>query len=82
MRQAMKAGLVLLLLVGFFAALQPAWGQEVTASIVGTVVDPSGAPIQGASVTATDTERGTVWTAQRNDCGAFNILSPPASTSR
>jgi hypothetical protein len=55
----------------------PAWSQEVTAAIVGTVVDPSGAPIRGATVTATDTERGTVWTAQTNDAGAYSFPRLP-----
>ena len=58
-------------------ALMPAWGQEVTAAIVGTVTDPSGAPIRGASVTATDTDRGTVWTATTNDTGAYSLLRLP-----
>ena len=44
---------------------------------MGTVTDPSGAPIKGAAVTAIDMERGTVWTAQTNDSGAYN----PASAS-
>src|SRR2546430_3326501 len=54
-----------------------AWTQEVTASIVGTVTDPSGAPINGADVTATDADRGTVWTAKTNESGAYNILRVP-----
>ncbi len=58
---AMMVGVVLL--AALFGALVPAWGQEVSAAIVGTVVDPSGAPIKGAAVVARDTERGTVWKA-------------------
>ena len=54
-------------------ALQPAWSQEVTAAIVGTIADPSGAPIKGAKVVATDTQRGTVYPADTNDAGAYNI---------
>ena len=71
--------LVLLTLVGLAALLSPAWGQEVTASIVGTVTDPSGAPLKGASVTATDADRGTVWTGQTNDSGGYNLLRLPFS---
>jgi hypothetical protein len=74
----MKIGTVLLL--GLLSVLQPAWGQEVTAAIVGTVTDPSGAPIKGATVVARDTERGVVWTAQTNDSGSFNILRLPVGT--
>src|SRR5436309_9303064 len=68
---------VLFVLMALMGAVQTAWSQEVTAAIVGTVVDPSGAPIKDATVTATDTERGTVRTAQTNDAGAYNITRVP-----
>jgi len=55
----------------------PAFGQEVTANIVGTVTDPSGAPVRGAAVVATDVDRGTVWNATTNDAGAYNLLRLP-----
>jgi hypothetical protein len=71
---------ILLAVVVFVATLTPVWGQEVTASIVGTVADPSGSPIKGATVTATDTERGTPWTVQTNDVGAYNLLRLPIGT--
>jgi hypothetical protein len=78
MRKLITIGIVLL--VGVLGILQPAWSQEVTAAIVGTVTDPSGAPIKGATVTATDTDRGTVWTAQTNESGSYNLLRLPIST--
>src|SRR5260370_29949005 len=53
------------------------WSQEVTANIVGTVTDPSGAPIKGAAVEATDVDRGTTWNAVTNDAGAYNLLRLP-----
>jgi carboxypeptidase family protein len=56
------------------------WSQEVTANIVGTVLDPSGAPIKGAAVVATDVDRGTVWNAVTNDAGAYNLLRLPIGT--
>src|SRR5581483_2227911 len=59
------------------AGTHVAWGQEVTGSIVGTITDPSGAPINGASVTATDTNRGTLWSAKTNDTGAYSLLRLP-----
>jgi hypothetical protein len=71
---------VLLLVMALATALTPAWAQEVTAAIVGTITDPSGAPITGATVTASDTERGTVWTATTNDSGAYNLLRLPVGT--
>lgn len=57
-----------------------AWGQQVTAAITGTVVDPGGAPITGATVTATDTERGTVSSTKTNDAGVFNLQRVPVGT--
>ena len=80
MRQSMKVGFVVLLLIGVLGVLQPAWGQEVTASIVGTVSDPSGAPLKDAEVTATDTERGTVLSTKTNDAGAYNITRVPVGS--
>ena len=54
--------LVLLTIIAIVGTMTPAIGQEVTAGIVGTVTDSSGAPIKGASVKATDTDRGIVST--------------------
>jgi hypothetical protein len=67
-------------LVAASGVFQCAWSQEVTAAIVGTVDDPSGAPIKGAKVTATDTERGTVYQSETNDAGAYNINRIPIGT--
>lgn len=69
----------IMLLFGLLCAM-PAWSQEVTAAIVGSVTDPSGAPIKGASVVARDTERGVVWNATSNDTGSFDILRLPVGT--
>jgi hypothetical protein len=71
---------ILFLLVALVGAVQPAWSQDVTAAIVGTVTDPSGAPIKGATVTATDAERGTEWPATTNDSGAYNLPRLPPGT--
>src|SRR5271165_122496 len=70
--------LVVLALTGAIAT--PAIGQEVTAVIVGTVTDSSGAPIKGATVTATDTERGVSWPTVTNESGAYNLLRLPVGT--
>src|SRR5689334_18828500 len=80
MRRSMKVGFVVLLVIGVLGVLQPAWGQEVTAAIVGTVTDPSGAPITGADVTVTDTERGVVRPAKTNEAGAYNVTRLPPGT--
>ncbi len=70
----------LLALFAVTGAVQCAWSQEVTAAIVGTVDDPSGAPIKGAKVIATDTERGTVYQGETNDSGAYNINRIPVGS--
>ena len=58
------------------ASLAPAvFGQDVSAKITGTVTDASGAVISGASVTATEKSRGTVYPAETNSAGVY-YLSP------
>jgi len=80
MQTSLRVGLALLLLIGLFGALQTALGQEVTAAIVGTVVDPSGAPVRSAAVIARDVDHGTIYSAQTNDDGAFNLTHLPVGT--
>src|SRR6266581_1838071 len=77
MHRSISFAVVLLLFVAIVGSLVPLSAQEITAAIVGTVTDPSGAPISGASVTATDTERGIVWTAKTNDAGVYNLPRIP-----
>ena len=67
-----------LITIAAIAGVSPhAWSQEVTANITGTVTDPSGAPIAGADVTATDTQRGSNWNAKTDAGGAYSILRVP-----
>src|SRR5437762_3702879 len=77
MHRSICFAVVLLLFVAIVGSLAPLSAQEITAAIVGTVTDPSGEAISGASVTATDTERGTVWTAKTNDAGVYNLPRVP-----
>jgi hypothetical protein len=80
-RKSLTFVLVVLFAVVLINASSPVlWGQEVTAAIVGSVSDSSGAPVKGASVVARDTERGVVWTAETNDTGSFSILRLPVGT--
>ncbi|HEU5399778.1 MAG TPA: carboxypeptidase regulatory-like domain-containing protein, partial [Terriglobales bacterium] len=69
-------GVVLICTALLWAAL-PALGQEITAGVTGTVADPSGAPIVGASITATDVDRGTNWKVQTNEVGVYNLVRLP-----
>ncbi|MBV9072396.1 MAG: TonB-dependent receptor, partial [Acidobacteria bacterium] len=74
----------LFLSIGIFAAFalasQNGFAQEVTAGITGSVTDPSGAPIVGATAVATDTGHGTVYTVKTNDAGVYNIPRVPIGT--
>src|SRR5437016_5159687 len=70
--------LVFLASLSILAATTPMLSaQEITAAITGTVSDPSGAAINAATVTATDTKRGTVWTTHTNDAGFYNLPRVP-----
>jgi Carboxypeptidase regulatory-like domain len=77
MKRALLWGSMILVLSALFTLTVPVWGQDVTAAIVGTVSDPSGAPINGATVRATDTDRGTVRSAQTNETGSYSLTRIP-----
>src|SRR5262245_33212558 len=49
------------------------WGQVTTATIYGTVVDPSGARIPGASVNLTQQETGALTTKLTTETGDFQF---------
>ncbi|HEY4047571.1 MAG TPA: carboxypeptidase-like regulatory domain-containing protein, partial [Acidobacteriaceae bacterium] len=49
-----------------------AFGQVTTGTILGSVHDSSGAAVSGATLTITDTGKGTVTTYQTDDAGAYN----------
>jgi carboxypeptidase family protein/TonB-dependent receptor-like protein len=55
-----------------------AWGQGATGSITGTVTDPTGAGVPGATVTAANTATGTQTKTTTGDTGLYTIpeLSP------
>ncbi len=71
---------VALVLAVLFAGASTALAQEVTASITGTVTDQSGAAVGGATVTATDTARGTTSSAKTTTDGVFYINRIPVGT--
>jgi hypothetical protein len=60
---------LVLLLVGVTAT----FAQDVTASITGTVTDPSGAAVAGATVTAKSVERGVASAVVTNDQGVYRL---------
>ena len=49
--------------------------QDVSSKVTGTVHDPSGAAIPGATVTAHETAKGINYTAKTNNDGIY-LISP------
>jgi len=56
-----------------------AFAQETTGAIRGAVVDPSGAPVSGATVTVTDNRTGAVRTLTTGANGDFSARGLPVS---
>jgi hypothetical protein len=77
MRRIILLGVTLGMFLVCLCVGNTAWGQQTTAAITGTVVDEGGAAINGATVTVTDTDRGTTYTATTNDGGIFNFVRVP-----
>src|SRR5438093_13161301 len=50
-----------------------AFAQINTATVVGTVTDPSGAVVAGANITITNTATGAVRNSVTNDGGAYEV---------
>lgn len=67
----------LLSCVVWFALSMVAAGQAGTGSIVGVVTDPSGAVVQGAGVTATNSATEAARTVATSDSGNYSITSLP-----
>lgn len=70
-------GIWALVCMGAVAAFAQA---TATAELRGTVTDPNGSALSGATVTATDNSKGTVRTVTADDEGHYVILSLPPST--
>lgn len=66
---------VIVLMLGFAIGCSPGYGQvDVSAGTLrGTVVDPNGAAISKATVTATNLAKGTAESAQTGDDGSYNL---------
>ena len=48
-------------------------GQGITGSIAGTVTDPSGAPVKGATVTVREADTGNTRTGTTSDVGSYRM---------
>ncbi|HXS98462.1 MAG TPA: carboxypeptidase regulatory-like domain-containing protein [Candidatus Limnocylindrales bacterium] len=53
------------------------WSQTVTATILGTVTDASGAVVQNAKVSVTETQTGVAHTLQTNESGNYILTNVP-----
>jgi Carboxypeptidase regulatory-like domain len=60
-----------------FSGAQRVVGQEVTATVTGTVTDTSGAAVVDAVVNVKSVERGLVYSATTNDVGLYRIPQLP-----
>ena len=65
--------IICLSLAGLFVAPFTAMAQITTATIIGTVADPSGAPVPSARVTARNTETGLTRTVTTGEDGSYRI---------
>jgi hypothetical protein len=64
-------------LVALLCGASAAWAQDVTATIYGTVTDPSGAAVVGANITVKSVERGITYTAVTNEGGLYRVSQLP-----
>ncbi len=74
MKLIMRNFAILALVIGVIAllvAVQPALADNLYGSIRGTVIDPSGAAMAGAIITATNTDTGIVRRETTNQTGGF-----------
>jgi len=79
-RHSKRQACFLLFMVACLGLFPAAQGQEVTAAVTGSVVDPTGASIVGATITAKDRERETTYTVQTNSAGVFQMPRLPIGT--
>ena len=79
-RRLLSLAVLCSLSVALLAFSQASWAQEVTASIVGTITDQSGAAVDGATVKANSVDRGLAYTAVTNADGLYRISPVPAGT--
>lgn len=67
-----------LLALAMFCLCGSAWSQTITATMTGTITDPTGAVVPSAKVVATNTATNLTYETQSNDAGLFNLVFLPA----
>src|ERR1051325_180316 len=65
-----------------FALTATLFAQFETATVLGTLKDPTGAMIAGGKVTLENTKTGVATTVSTNDAGNFDFISVPIGTYR
>ena len=82
MKKLYSVGFAILcvVLVGTLIGASVVRGQEVTATITGTVMDPSGAAVADAAIAAKSVERGIVYTAVTNESGIYRLSQLPVGS--
>lgn len=65
----------ILFVLGFFLATTAMVAQSDRGSISGTILDSSGAVVEGATITAKGVETGTVYTAVSTSTGAYHFTN-------
>src|SRR5258707_1167116 len=63
-------------------AATPCMAQEARATLSGTITDPSGSAVVGASVHITNTETGVTMSAPSNEVGQYRLLFVNPGTYR
>jgi hypothetical protein len=69
--------IVVAFMLAAFLSIQPAFGDNLYASIRGTVTDPSGAALAGVKLTATNIATGIAYNATSGNDGQFAFLQLP-----
>src|SRR5581483_7730910 len=75
-----QVGLCIAALLFAGVVVQPAFGQELTATIRGTVIDPSGGAVPGANVQAVNQSTHVSTSTVSNADGSYVLLHLPAGT--
>jgi hypothetical protein len=70
----------MLLAFALLLGLSPASAQTITATVRGTIIDPAGAVVAGATVTARNVDTGVKSSTISNQDGAYNIQFLPIGT--
>jgi hypothetical protein len=76
-RVILLRSLTLVLFLACICICGSANSQQITAAITGTVTDAAGAAINDATVTVTDNEHGTIYSAKTVNGGVFNFPHVP-----